>query len=167
MEDYEHANSVNMLAAENKMLDLVLAIAHHLAVFAMVALFAAEFVLVRPGLAGSTLVRLGKIDAAYGAMAGLVIVIGILRVIFGNAGWEFYAGNWAFWAKMAAFLAMGLISIRPTIDYIRWRKGFVADSGYSPPETEIRATRRLVHAQALALLLIPTFAALIPRLYGI
>lgn len=149
------------------MSDLILAIAHHLAVFSLVALFATEFALLRPGLEGRRLEQLGAIDRAYGAIAGLVLVIGIIRVIFGSAGWEFYVGNWAFWLKMAAFLVVGLLSIKPTRDILRWRKAAVADIAYAPPETEIRASRRFVHAQAGALLLIPTLAAMIPRIYGI
>lgn len=156
-----------MNAAEYKMLDLVLAVVHHLAVFTYVAIFAAEFALLRPGLAGPRLFQLSRLDAAYGGVAGLVIIIGIVRVIFGASGWEFYVGNWAFWAKMAAFLAMGLLSIRPTMDIVRWRKAAQADSAFAPPEAEIRAARRFVHAEAAALLLIPLFAALIPRIYGI
>jgi putative membrane protein len=167
MVDYLVANTVNIEAAENKMPDLILAIAHHLAVFSLVALFAAEFALLRPGLEGRRLEQLGAIDRAYGGVAGLVIVIGIIRVIFGTAGWDFYVGNWAFWLKMAAFLAMGLLSIKPTMDILRWRKAAAGNAGYTPPEAEIRASRTFVHAQAGALLLIPTFAALIPRIYGI
>ena len=149
------------------MLDLILAIAHHLAVFALVALFAAEFALLRPGLEGRRLEQLGAIDRAYGGIAGLVLVIGIIRVIFGTAGWEFYVGNWAFWLKMAAFVMVGVLSVKPTRDILRWRKAAAADTAYAPPEAEIRASRRFVHAQAAALLFIPTFAAMIPRIYGI
>jgi len=149
------------------MLDLILAVSHHLAVFTYVAIFAAEFALLRPGLAGPRLLQLGRLDAAYGAVAGLVIVIGIIRVLFGASGWEFYAGNWAFWAKMAAFLAMGLLSIKPTMDILRWRKAAIADASYAPPAAEIRAARRFVHAEALALACIPLFAAVIPRIHGI
>ena len=156
-----------MKAMKNKMLDLILAVVHHLAVFTYVAIFAAEFALLRPGLAGPRLLQLARLDAAYGGVAGLIIVIGITRVIFGASGWEFYVGNWAFWAKMTAFLAMGLLSIRPTQAILRWRKAAQADPGFAPPDTEIRAARRFVHAEAVALLLIPTFAALIPRVYGI
>jgi putative membrane protein len=156
-----------MKATERKMIDLVLAVAHHLAVFTYVAIFAAEFALLRAGLAGPRLLQLGRLDAAYGGVAALVIVIGIVRVIFGAAGWEFYLGNWAFWAKMAAFLAMGLLSIRPTMDIVRWRKFTQADPGFVPPDLEIRAARKFVHAEAAALLLIPVFAALIPRVYGV
>lgn len=149
------------------MLDLILAIAHHAAVFTYVAIFAAEFALVRPGLSGKRVLQLGRLDAAYGGVAGLVIIIGIIRVIFGSAGWEFYVGNWAFWTKMAAFIAMGLLSIQPTIAFARWRKATTADAGFVPPDAEIRAARKFVHAEAAALALIPLFAAFIPRIYGI
>lgn len=149
------------------MLDIVLAISHHLAVFALVALFATEFALLRPGIDGKRLGQLGRIDGAYGGVAGLVIVIGILRVIFGSAGWEFYVGNWAFWAKMVAFLAVGLLSIQPTIAILRWRKAATANASYVVPEAEIRASRTFVHAEAAALLFIPVFAALIPRIHAI
>ena len=44
--------------------DLLLAIAHHLLIFALVAVLAAETVLVRPGLTGNALARLGGIDRA-------------------------------------------------------------------------------------------------------
>ncbi len=149
------------------MLDLVLAIAHHLAVFTYVAIFAAEFALLRPGLSGSRLLQLGRLDSAYGGIAMLVIVIGIVRVIFGAAGWEYYVGNWAFWTKMAAFLGMGLLSIQPTMAILRWRKAATDDPGFVPPDAEIRASRKFVHAEAVALACIPLFAAAIPRIYGI
>ena len=64
-------------------IDLILAIGHHLAVFLLVAIFAAEFALLRPGLAGARVGQLARIDAAYGGVAALVIVVGVLRVIFG------------------------------------------------------------------------------------
>lgn len=149
------------------MLDLILAIAHHLAVFTYVAIFAAEFALLRPGLAGPRVLQLSRLDAAYGGLAGLVVVIGIVRVIFGSAGWEFYVGNVAFWLKLAAFVAMGLLSIQPTRAMIRWRKATAADAGFVPPDAEIRAARRFVHLEAAALAGIPLFAAAIPRIYGI
>ena len=149
------------------MQDLILAIAHHLAVFSLVGIFAAEFALIRPGLGGKRLEQLGKLDLAYGAVSGVVIVVGILRVIFGSAGWEFYAGNWAFWIKMGAFVVVGLLSVPPTLRILRWSKSLRGDASFAPPDAEIRAIRRFVHAEALFLLFIPTFAAMIPRIYGL
>ena len=103
-------------------IDLILAIGHHLAVFLLVAIFAAEFALLRPGLGGARIGQLARIDAAYGGVAMLVIVVGVLRVIFGASGWEYYVSNYAFWAKMAALLAMGLLTVPPTLAIRRWLK---------------------------------------------
>jgi putative membrane protein len=142
-------------------LNLILAIAHHLAVFTLVAIFAAEFALLRPGIEGKRLNQLSKIDGAYGAVAGLVVVVGIIRVIFGGAGWEYYVGNWVFWAKMVAFLGVGLLSIPPTMAIIRWRK-----AGTAPADTDVNTARRFLYLEAALLIFIPAFAAAMARGYG-
>lgn len=147
-------------------LDLILAGAHHIAVFILVALYAAEFTLLRPGLAGPRIGQLAKIDAAYGAVAGLVIVVGIVRVMFGAMGWEYYVSNLAFWAKMAAFLVAGLLTIPPTLAFRRWNKAAASTPDYAPPREDIAANRRFLHLQAGLLLLIPIFAAMMARGYG-
>ena len=147
-------------------IDLLLAIAHHLAVFTLVGLFAAEFTLLRPGLSGPRIGQLARLDAAYGGVAGLVIVVGILRVIFGAAGWEYYAGNHAFWGKMVAFVIMGLLTIPPTLAIRKWQHGFAADAAYSPASADVARNRRYLHIQAGFLLLIPIFAAAMARGYG-
>ena len=147
-------------------IDLVLAIAHHLAVFTLAAIFAAEFALVRPGLGGPRLAQLSRIDAAYGGMAMLVIVVGVVRVIFGAAGWEYDIHNHAFWGKMGAFLIVGLLTIPPTLAYRRWLKAQQTHPGYEPPLGEIKRQRRFIHLQALFFLLIPSFAAAMARGYG-
>lgn len=146
--------------------DLLLASAHHLAVFTLVALFAAELALLRPGLSGGRIGQLSRLDAAYGAMAGLVIVVGLLRVFFGGVEPGYYWGNHAFWGKMAAFLIMGLLTIQPTLAIRRWDKAGRGRADYAPPEAEIAASRRFIHLQAGVLVLIPIFAAAMARGYG-
>ncbi|MBB4052385.1 putative membrane protein [Devosia subaequoris] len=148
------------------MLDLILASAHHLAVFTLVGLFAVQFVLVRPGLSGARLKQLARIDGAYGAAAGIVIIVGVVRVIFGTVGYEYYIGNHAFWGKMVAFLIVGLLTIPPTIAFRRWAQAGVEQADYAPPANEILASRRFIHLQAGVLLLIPIFAAAMARGYG-
>jgi putative membrane protein len=147
-------------------IDLLLAIAHHLAVFALVGIFAAEFALLRPGLAGARVRQLARLDAVYGGMATLVIIVGVLRVSLSSVGWQYYVGNHAFWGKMAAFLVMGLLTIPPTLAIRRWSKALDADVGHSPDVTEIASQRRFIHLQAAVLLLIPILAAIMARGYG-
>lgn len=148
-------------------IDLLLAIGHHLAVFTLAGILTAEFALLRPGLTGPRINQFARIDAAYSGVATLVIAVGVLRVIFGTSGWEFYAANYAFWAKMAAFLVMGLLTIHPTIAIRRWDKAGKGEAGYAPPAGEIAASRRFIHLQAGILVLIPIFAAAMARGYGV
>lgn len=147
-------------------IDFLLASAHHLAVFTLVGLLAAEFALLRPGLSGPRVGQLARIDAAYGGVAGLVVVVGVLRVIFGAMGWEYYVASHAFWGKMAAFLIMGLLTIPPTMAIRRWLKAGTTDASYAPPDGEVRANRRFIHLQAGILVLIPILAAAMARGYG-
>jgi len=148
------------------MLDLVLAIAHHLAVFSLVGVFAAEFFLLREGVTSPRLTQLGQIDRLYGMLAGIVVVVGIVRVIFGAAGPWYYLGNQMFWAKMTAFVLVGLLSIAPTRAILEWRKAAVSDPSYSPTRTAIGRARLFLRIQAVLLALIPAFAAAMARGYG-
>lgn len=146
--------------------NLILASAHHLAIITLICLFAAEFTLLRPGLSGARIGQLARVDTAYGGVAGLVVIVGIVRVLFGGTGWEYYGSNLAFWGKMAAFLGMGLLTIQPTLAIRRWLKAGAGVADYAPPAEEIRASRRFVHLQAGMLVLIPIFAAAMARGYG-
>ena len=146
-------------------LDLTFAILHHVAVFTLVGIIAAEFALLRPGLAGSRLSQLANIDRLYGIAASAVVVIGILRVFFGGKGWTFYVASDMFWGKMLAFVIVGLLSIQPTIALGRWAKALKSDPAFVPPATEMAKSRRFINAEVIILVLIPIFAAAMARGY--
>ena len=147
--------------------DLVLAILHHLLVFSLAAIIAAEFVLLRNELSPSTLRRLARIDRHYGLIALLVVVVGVSRVYWGLKGWEFYAYNWVFWAKMAAFAAVGLLSIVPTLRFLSWEREASADPQWQVPQAEYALVKTYVRWEAIVFLLIPVFAAAMARGYGL
>lgn len=143
--------------------DTVLAIVHHVLVFALFGLLMAELVLVRPGLGAETVRRLAGLDGAYGGIALAVLVVGIARVVWGAKGWDYYADNPWFWAKLTAFVLAGLLSIRPTMRFVAWRRNAGADATAVVPAGEIARVRGLIHAQLGLLVLIPVFAALMAR----
>jgi putative membrane protein len=147
-------------------IDALLAILHHLAVFALAALLAMEFAVARPGLSGRSLGFLAGIDRFYGGMAGAVVIIGVLRVIYGLKGWEFYVYSWTFWAKMAAIAVVGLLSIRPTMRILSWQREAQGNPGYVVPEGELAGIRGALHRQLAVFMLIPIFAALMARGIG-
>ncbi len=135
------------------MLDLILAILHHIAVFGLVAILAMEGVLLKDTSVDT--VRLVRLDARFGMTAGLALGIGVCRVIWGGKGWAFYEANPFFWGKIAAFVAIGLLSIGPTLLFFRWRKA-AAGAAYTPPAGELKRARLWVGLEAL--LLVPLLA---------
>jgi putative membrane protein len=143
------------------MLDLVLAIAHHLIVFGLFGILFAEFMLVRPGMEPGTVRRVAAIDLAFGALAGLVLVVGFARAGMAAKGWAYYSHNGFFWAKIGVFLLIGLLSAPPTIAFIRWRK-----AGVSPTDQQVAGVRRFLHAEVALFALLPAFAAAMARGYG-
>jgi len=64
-------------------------------------------------------------------------------------------------------LRRGLISIKPTIDILRWVRQSKSNSHYAVPDGEVRTARRFVLAEAAVFALIPIFASLMARGYGL
>lgn len=142
-------------------LDLVLAILHHLFVFALFAILFVEFVSVRRGMDATAVTRISMIDNWYGVLAGLILIVGVSRVIFAAKGWEYYAHNAFFWAKIVTFVVIALLSIPPTLAFIRWR-----GKNTSPTDSDVAKVRPYLWTQVALFPLLPAFAAAMARGYG-
>jgi putative membrane protein len=136
-------------------LDWLLASAHHIILLTLVTALAGEAVLLRLPPSAEILSRLGFLDALYGLSALLLLAI----------GWAFYSGNPVFWFKMIVFAVIGILSIGPTVKFLRWRKQHAAD-GSLPAAHEWSGVRRLVMIQAHALALVVIAAAAMARGIG-
>lgn len=145
--------------------DFILASLHHVAVFALLAVLVMEFVLVKPGISGPAIKRLAIIDGLFGALSVIVVAVGVSRVIWGLKGWEAYAHNVWFWHKMAVFVLVGLLSIIPTLRFLKWRKAAANNPSFVAPDSDVRTVRKFLHAELGLFLLIPIFAAAMAR-YG-
>lgn len=145
------------------MADLIFAIAHHLAIVALIVLLGAEFALVRKGLSASDLPRLAGLDMAYGITAGVVVVVGVSRITWAAKGWEFYLNNHWFWGKMAAFVLIGLLSIPPTMKFLKWRKAAKADPAFTITDADIADARRYIHIEIALLAVVVACAAAMAR----
>jgi putative membrane protein len=147
-------------------LDWLLASFHHICVFALFVLLGAQIVLVRPGMDAGIIARVGRLDLFYGIIAGLTLFAGLLRVFFGAKDAGFYLGSHIFWTKLSLFLIIALLSIRPTLRFIAWRRALGADAKALPADKEVRQTRIFIHAQAVLFFVIPILAAAMARGMG-
>jgi len=73
------------------MLTAVMAFLHHLFAFTMTACLVYEFIAYRKGMTFEEARRIQRVDLIYGISAGLLLVVGLLRVYFFEKGPSFYA----------------------------------------------------------------------------
>ncbi|HEY0301512.1 MAG TPA: DUF2214 family protein [Rhizomicrobium sp.] len=146
--------------------DFHLAIAHHLLVFALAGILAFELGAVRAGMAAADIRRVARVDAWYGILAALIVAVGFARAIYAAKGWAYYSENLFFWAKMGTFVLVGLLSILPTVAFIRWRGALKNEPAFVPAPSSVATVRRFLWAEILFFALLPVFAAAMARGYG-
>jgi putative membrane protein len=142
------------------LLDAILSFLHFTFAFILVGALSAEAFVLRLQVDERVTRLLLRIDVFYGIAAVGVIVAGVCRVFFGTAGAAYYAAQPFFWAKMAAFAGIGIISIWPTRAFIGWVKNG------PPDEAGVKRIKRLVMTELHLLVLVPLFAALMARGIG-
>ena len=142
-------------------LDALLASVHHLLVFALVAVLFAELVMVGGVADAGRLRQLGRLDSTYGLLSIGVVAAGFLRAIYGAKGWSYYAHNHMFWLKIGLFIAVGLLSIVPTMRLMRWRKRNTV-----PDVSVLESMRQWILAELAVIALIPIAAILMARGIG-
>ncbi|HVR46094.1 MAG TPA: DUF2214 family protein [Candidatus Binatia bacterium] len=140
--------------------DALLHFAHFVCIFVLASLLAGELLLLRRSLSREGVAQLQGVDRYYGMMAGLVIVTGLLLVFFGEKGASYYAHNAIFWVKMVIFVTIALISIAPTIAYLRWNQRLGADGSIVLDDGEYRRLRTLLWVQIGLFVFLPLCAAL-------
>jgi putative membrane protein len=145
-------------------LDLTLAIAHHLLIFALAGVIAYQIASVRVGITADVIARVARIDASLGLIAVAIILVGVARAVYAAKGWDYYAANHWFWAKMVAFAVLGLLSVMPTIAFIRWRKATKGDPAFTPTAHQVGTVRRHLWMEIGVFASIPAFAAAMARI---
>lgn len=139
---------------------------HHAAAFLLVATLAIEFVLIRGELTLASARRLQRADMLFGVSSGAVLLIGGLRVFYFEKGASYYFHSAPFLAKLVLFLAVGLLSIPPTLEFLSWRKALKQGQVPVLSDARRRRLRRLMHLELAGIVLILLCAALMARGVG-
>jgi putative membrane protein len=143
----------------------LLAYLHYLSIIVLGAFLTAELVVCRPPLGPEQVRLLPRLDIVFFSGAILALVTGLLRLFFYAKGVGFYLPNPTFHAKMSLYVAIALISIVPTIRFIRWRRVLDA-AGALPDAAAVTCVRRLIHLELALLALMPLMAVLMARGIG-
>jgi putative membrane protein len=140
---------------------------HYLSIFALFALLSIEHVLFKAPLDLSRARSLMLTDLAYGICAVLVLATGIARMLWFGKGTAYYMSNSLFHAKVGLFILVGVLSILPTLVFIKWRKTVKAGQVPEPSVQQVHLVTWSIRLELLALLFIPLLATLMARGYGV
>jgi putative membrane protein len=144
-------------------LEIILRYIHFISIFTIVGTLVSEHLLLKTEMTRSELSRLARIDAVYGLAAVTLLAAG-LTLWLGSVGKpaEFYSKNWIFHTKITLYVLVGLLSIYPTVFFIKNRKG--------QPEESIKIPKSIFWMLRLELLLIfiiPILAGLMAKGIGL
>ena len=145
---------------------VLMAFLHHLAAFTVVAALAVQVALFKPPLTVVQARRLQRTDLIFGAAAGVVFIVGMLRVGYFEKGPSYYWHDAFFLIKIAAFLLAGLISIYPTMTFLSWKQSVKAGLAPEVPQRRTRSVRMCMMLELTLLVVVLAAAALMARGFG-
>ena len=149
------------------MASALIAYLHYVAMISIAVMLVVEYMICTPGMTGTRIRQLARIDLFYMIAAILALGSGAARVVWFGKGAAFYLHNPVFYFKLALFAAVGLISIPPTLQYLRWLRGVKAGTGNVAADYQVLRVRRLVLVELVLFALIPLMATLMARGIGI
>lgn len=147
--------------------DFLLASLHHLLAFGLVAMLVAESTLLSRPLDAPAMKRLAGVDRGLGMVATLLLAIGLWRVYGGIKGPDFYLRNPWFHAKLGAFVLAALLSLWPTVRFLKWRRALKDDPSFAPSSADAAGLRRIVRFELALIAVILVCAAGMARYGGL
>lgn len=109
--------------------------------------------------------RLLVADNVWGLAAVLWVVTGLLRAFGGlEKGTEFYLQSRLFWVKMALFVTVLLLEVRPMVTFIRWRVQL--GRGQSVDTSRARALYTINHVELAIVVTMVFVASFMARGFG-
>jgi putative membrane protein len=142
--------------------EILLRYVHFISIFTIVGTLVSEHLLLKKTLTRAEIGRIARIDAIYGIAAVTLLAAG-LTLWLGGVGKPsvYYTKNWIFHTKITFFLIIGLLSIYPTIFFIKNRKGDPAEQIAIP-----KSIFWMLRFELLLLFIIPLLAGLMARGVG-
>ena len=134
---------------------------HFIAIFVLAGALIIENMAIKPVITAEDARNLAKVDAAYGSAATLVALFGIGLWFWFGKPVDFYSYNPLFLLKVGLFILIGLLSIYPTLFFLKHRKA--ADTELPVP----KAIRTLLLVELVLLCVIPVLAFLMTRGIGL
>jgi len=140
--------------------EIFVRILHFLGIIILASALVGEHLLISKEMNLKSFKKLVIVDAIYGIGAIATLVGGVLLWFVVGKPADFYSFNFIFHIKLTVFLTVGLLSIFPTVYFLRNRKS-VSDSIVIPSYIV-----KIIRMELCLLVFLPLLATLIARGVG-
>jgi putative membrane protein len=147
-------------------MNATVAFLHHVTAFSLVSALVAEVFLLERSPSTAQARRIQRVDLVYGISAGVLLIVGLLRVFFFEKGGLYYFANAFFIAKLSLFAMVGLMSIYPTVLFLSWNRQLKASQPPRLTDAQVRRLRSTVVLELAGVLGIVLCASLMARGFG-
>jgi putative membrane protein len=136
---------------------IIVAWIHYIGIMLLLASLLGEHLLLKQEMTVSEARAIQTLDIVYGASATVVLVTGIMRM-FLEKGAAYYNHHVAFHILFGIFVIAALISIYPTVIFLRWRNDTSAGRGQQLERSQFKKIQMMVRVEMTLMLLAPLFA---------
>ena len=147
-------------------LQAILAYVHYLSIITLIVTLVVQLVVFEKVLTRKEMKKLQRADSLYGLAALMVLTTGTLRIMWQGKGWDYYLDNTFFITKLSLFIVVGLLSIYPTVAFLKWRKLPDEQDSITYDDAMYKRILGFIRIEVMLVFLIPLFAALMARGLG-
>ena len=145
----------------------LVAYVHYLGIMLCFGVLIFERIILKINLNKNETISIIIADVIYGIAGLAVLITGILRVKYYGQGGDFYTSNPIFWLKVSLYIAIGLISLYPTITYILWAIPLSKNKLPVISENLVKRFKLIILTELVGFAVIPFFATLMTRGIGL
>ena len=147
-------------------MNAIFAFLHHVAALSLVGALVSELFLVERDPTAAQARKIQRVDLVYGISAGVLLIVGLMRVFFFEKGSSYYFMNALFITKLSLFAVVGLASIYPTVLFLSWNTQLKISQPPQLTDARARRVRSIVALELIAVVGIAFCAALTARGFG-
>lgn len=143
--------------------NIIVAYLHYLSLMLSFAALTLEALILKMELSLQDAWKIVIADVVYGISVVSLLATGVLRVLYFGKGRDYYLHNPFFYIKLSIFLVVGLLSIYPTISFIKWIKDLQQNQAPQLEELKLNRLLWLIRGELIGFVLIPLLAATMAR----
>ncbi len=136
---------------------IIVAWLHYVSIMLMIASLLGEHLTLKQELAMVQARTIQRLDIIYGGSATVVLITGVMRM-FLEKGVAYYNQHIGFHILVGIFVLVALLSIYPTVIFLRWRSDTRSGKGQQLAREQYRKMQMIIRAEMALLLLAPFFA---------